>query len=140
MRILASVALCVLSSQSGTDEQIAEFCKLAKEKYPKYVLDMPEDETKAVKLVTKTLKRMNAENTAAGEQIHHKLILKFEDTHACFEDAGREETEYYCIVLAPVEDEETFNDELSNLYNCMGAIVRGENETMETFVDTLFKE
>jgi hypothetical protein len=135
----SAVTLHILSEDSGTKEDIAEFFKIVQEKYAKYFLQLTDDETDH-KTVNKALKTMNKENASKGQQVHKGIVLKAADLDTCFEDAAREETEYFCIVVTPMDEEkeEEMLDSVSDLYNCQGLTVRKKDESMEAFVDALF--
>jgi hypothetical protein len=122
--MLFSVALYVLSEESGTPEEIAEFYESVN---PDYLLDDEYD------VVMKELKRMNRENQKLGTQKHRGIVLRSKVLAQNFEDAGREETEYFCVVLKLIDNFEEFQDDLSNLINSQGLVARAEGETIKEF-------
>ena len=137
---LYSVGLVVLSADSGPQEDVDEFYRIAEEKYPDRVVHPTEDT--GYEMITAKLKRLNKENRESGEQKHRRLVVKEAHLADNFEDAGREETEYFVVVLTPFKDEEEYEellDKLSDLFNFQGILSRSKEETMEEFVTSVCK-
>ena len=129
----------VLSEESGDRADIDAFYTLVKQQYPDEILELQEDDGE-YETVTRKLQDMNKENRVSRKQVHKALVIKPFELPLCMEDSAREETEYFVVMLKPLDEEkeqETL-DLVSCFYNCQGLIVRKQDETMEEFVKRLF--